>query len=270
MAELGSITSFINNSKGLARNPLGIIALFISLIYGFACLVLGFSGDNLENNERLILIIFLVGFPLLILISFLFLVTKHYRKLYAPSDFKDERNYLETIDILTQKSRIQDQINIAITPQTNKTEGIKSLEKQSEKNKTLSSYLIVENLVLRLVEKEYNLPLRRNVKFKNHENTFDCVIESQDMVIAVEIKYYENILETHTETIALHLKRRFHSFQRITSEYYPNLNRRFILYVVHDQTISNLIEEITKSFRNEREAEIRFYEYKTLLNQFGF
>jgi hypothetical protein len=86
---------FMNNAKGLSRNPLGIIALFISLIYGFACLVLGIAGDKLETCERIPLIYFLIGFPVLILISFLFLVTKHHNKLYAPKDYRDERNFFK-------------------------------------------------------------------------------------------------------------------------------------------------------------------------------
>jgi sugar phosphate permease len=78
MTEKENIAAFLTNSKGLAKNPLGIIALFISLIYGFACLVLGISGTSLKENERLILIIFLVVFPIIILVSFVFLVTRHY------------------------------------------------------------------------------------------------------------------------------------------------------------------------------------------------
>lgn len=39
------ITNFGNVAQKLARNPLGIIALFIVLVYGFAALVTGFSGS---------------------------------------------------------------------------------------------------------------------------------------------------------------------------------------------------------------------------------
>jgi hypothetical protein len=83
----------IKDSKTLTRNPLGIIALFISLIYGFACLVLGLSGQNFPPEDRTHLVYFLIGFPILILLSFVFLVVKHHNKLYAPADFKDERNF---------------------------------------------------------------------------------------------------------------------------------------------------------------------------------
>ncbi len=86
---------FMDKAKGLTRNPLGIIALFISLIYGFACLVLGFASGQLTSGERLPLIWFLIGFPILILFSFIYLVVNHHNKLYAPSDYKDERNFFK-------------------------------------------------------------------------------------------------------------------------------------------------------------------------------
>ena len=89
------MTEFMDKVKGLTRNPLGIIALFISLIYGFACLVLGFAGGQLTSCERQPLIWFLIGFPILILCSFVFLVVKHHNKLYAPSDYKDEKNFFK-------------------------------------------------------------------------------------------------------------------------------------------------------------------------------
>ena len=91
--------NFIENAKGLTKNPLGIIALFISLIYGFACLVLSTSISNLkEPTERLPLIWFIIGFPIIILIGFIFLVTKHHPKLYSPSDYGNAESFLKTID----------------------------------------------------------------------------------------------------------------------------------------------------------------------------
>ena len=99
----------MDKAKGLTRNPLGIIALFISLIYGFACLVLGLAGGQLTSNERIPLVWFLIGFPILILCSFVFLVTKHHNKLYAPSDYKDERNFVkgfESPQVHSEEQRI--------------------------------------------------------------------------------------------------------------------------------------------------------------------
>lgn len=88
------IQSFGETARGLARNPLGIIALFIVLVYGFASLVTVFAG-SFTDAEILPLIYFLVIFPILVLIVFAWLVSKHSGKLFAPSDFKDEENYVK-------------------------------------------------------------------------------------------------------------------------------------------------------------------------------
>ena len=83
---------FNNISPNFMRNPLGIIALFIVMIYAMAGLVT--TSEALSPDERRILVIFLVAFPLIVLAVFYLLVTRHSEKLYAPGDFKDEDNYL--------------------------------------------------------------------------------------------------------------------------------------------------------------------------------
>jgi hypothetical protein len=85
--------NFNETAKTLARNPLGIIALFIVLVYGFASLVTAFAG-SFTPGERTPLIYFLISFPILVLGVFAWLVAKHSGKLFAPSDFKDEENYV--------------------------------------------------------------------------------------------------------------------------------------------------------------------------------
>ena len=86
--------NFGDTAKSLARNPLGIIALFIVLVYGFASLVTAFAG-SFTSAERLPLIYFLIAFPVLVLGVFAWLVSKHSGKLFAPSDFKNEDNYVK-------------------------------------------------------------------------------------------------------------------------------------------------------------------------------
>jgi hypothetical protein len=88
------LKSFGETAKSLARNPLGIIALFIVLVYGFASLVTAFAG-SFTSAKRVPLIYFLVAFPVLVLGVFAWLVSKHSGKLFAPSDFKDEENYVK-------------------------------------------------------------------------------------------------------------------------------------------------------------------------------
>ncbi len=84
----------VDAAKGLARNPLGIIALFIVLVYGFASLVTAFAG-SFTHEERLPLVYFLISFPVLVLIVFAWLVSKHSGRLFSPADFKNEENYVK-------------------------------------------------------------------------------------------------------------------------------------------------------------------------------
>lgn len=120
---MNPITEFIDKAKGLTKNPLGIIALFISLIYGFACLVLSSSIDNLcGNSERLPLIWFMIIFPILILIGFIYLVVKHHSKLYAPSDFKEESNFFKGFEN-------GQQVSIEYTPPKTSDDSIDNLLK---------------------------------------------------------------------------------------------------------------------------------------------
>jgi hypothetical protein len=90
--------------KDLVKNPIGIIALFISLIYGFANLLLGATATSLTSDERHPLILFIVLFPVVVLVVFYLLVSRHHGKLYAPGDYKDDKSFLRT---LSQEEREQ-------------------------------------------------------------------------------------------------------------------------------------------------------------------
>ena len=92
----GSVEKFGTIARGSARSPLGIIALFIVLVYGFAALTLSFSG-SLRDSEHLFLVLFLVVFPVLVLGVFTWLVIGHSHKLFGPSDFRDEANYMKMV-----------------------------------------------------------------------------------------------------------------------------------------------------------------------------
>ncbi len=89
-----SFKIFSDTAKGLAKNPLGVIALFIVLVYGFASLVTAF-GSSFSASERIPLIYFLIIFPVLVLGIFAWLVSRHSDKLYSPSDFRNEENYVK-------------------------------------------------------------------------------------------------------------------------------------------------------------------------------
>jgi hypothetical protein len=91
------LPSFSKSAKDLSRNPLGIIALFIVLVYGFACLLFGFSAGDLVSVERQPIIWFVVLFPIAVLALFGWLVSCHHDKLYSPKDYRDDNSFLKTL-----------------------------------------------------------------------------------------------------------------------------------------------------------------------------
>ena len=88
------IQNFGTTAKELSRSPLGIIALFIVFVYGFVSLIM-INSDAFTSMERLLLIVFLISFPVLVLFVFAWLVSKHSDKLFGPGDFKNEEHFLQ-------------------------------------------------------------------------------------------------------------------------------------------------------------------------------
>ena len=152
------VSDFMEKAKGLTRNPLGIIALFISLIYGIACIVLGVSIDNLQGAaERLPLIWFIILFPLVVLGVFTYLVIRHHKKLYAPSDYKDETNFVNTF--LGNKDVPFDLENL-------KAE-VKTLKEEKNPEHIFASLDKITSDIERIKEKSEKIPIN-NLWWLNH------------------------------------------------------------------------------------------------------
>ena len=84
---------FDRTAVKLSQGPLGIIALFIVLIHGFASLVLGLADDSLAERDRSILVWFLVLFPVGVFGVFAWLVSTHHANLYPPQAFQNEEHF---------------------------------------------------------------------------------------------------------------------------------------------------------------------------------
>ncbi len=191
------LTSFMNKSKGLAKNPLGIIALFISLIYGFACLVLSTSIDNFKTScERLPLIWFIIVFPILILWAFVYLVKNHHEKLYAPSDFKNEDNFLKSMDKNSQTKKINAEVKTIVEDKEEILKNTNAAPKKLSRDDISSlkqNYLLAEDLALKEFELRHGVSLKRNKRLKVGRTgkifEFDGVGEQKGEFFLVEIKF---------------------------------------------------------------------------------
>lgn len=75
------------------QNPLGIIAIFASLAEVFGTVVLKF----LPNNIQLIFVWFVIGFPILIVMLFFYMLYKRPENFYSPDYYKSDNNFLRAV-----------------------------------------------------------------------------------------------------------------------------------------------------------------------------
>ncbi|MBK8611843.1 MAG: hypothetical protein IPL84_18415 [Chitinophagaceae bacterium] len=100
---------------GLIKNPLTIIAIFAGIAEVSGTIVLPFIASD---NQQLF-IYFLIFFPSILVILFFITLNFNNKVLYAPSDYKDEQNYINInkYDLSTQKNvEVKVQKNESLDP----------------------------------------------------------------------------------------------------------------------------------------------------------
>jgi hypothetical protein len=205
---------FLSNIKNLTRNPLGIIALFVSMIYGFSCLVLSTSITNLEYAyERLPLIWFVIIFPIIILAAFIYLVIFHHEKLYSPSDFRDDDSFIQTIDENKRIKRIQDEVkSLETSPKSEDfsekdNSDVTKLSENSKNQDTvdgsqssditvselLKMYTNSEKWTLNELNLKYNVILKPQVRLRTPlaHFEFDGFGTNRNSTFIVEVKFWQ-------------------------------------------------------------------------------
>jgi CheY-like chemotaxis protein len=101
--ESNLLQEFGTTAKSLSRNPLGIIALFIVLVYGLACMVL-ITGKLASESDRLPIIYFVITFPFVVIGVFTYLVAFRSGQLYTPIETGQE-NFLKLQEMLLASGR---------------------------------------------------------------------------------------------------------------------------------------------------------------------
>ncbi len=180
---------FAESAKALTKNPLGIIGLFIVLVYGFACLVLGVSGKYLEPDERQPIVWFLVLFPVLILAAFCRLVTNHHKKLYAPSDYRDERLFFNYQSDEQRTKRLDQEVKRI---ESLEAAGESASEQVRAAGNIRASYADAERLAFLAIEQEIGRPFPKYVEIRtnNRVEQFDGALVTDKEAHLIEVKYF--------------------------------------------------------------------------------
>lgn len=265
------LKSFADTAKSLSRNPLGIIALFIVLVYGIAALVFGLSGAQLDTMQKWPLIWFLVLFPVLVLLLFGWLVASHHTKLYSPTDYLDKEGFFRSLTPQEQKMRIDEEIKSlsneinaerrSIVPATESP----TLD-ANEFSDLRSNYLLAEELVFRELEAEFKLPVTRNVRLYHSNLELDGAISSRNQFVVVEIKFTQRPIWSQLVHKALQ------QISRIADA--MSIKARFLLVIVtQNLTEDQRANEAKKAKKYLEETkhlvELRTYDFDELSRKFG-
>lgn len=266
-----------------ARNPLGIVALFISLIYGMSALLLGTSISSLAPANQTVLVAFVVIFPFVVLWVFGWLVARHHTKLYGPGDYRTDKGFLdargtsppgETGKRLKEeilKSEV-DESKADNTQATNEHQA--AIEKSKTSNDSLQRvpYLYAaESLVFQALQYEFGGAIRREVSIGKLAKV-DGIIELSDG------EYH--IVEIKITSSATNLARRLREFRTQVEELSHNLRgegiappKKFILAFVVDGNDGRVAEvrlTIDRFLRRLPEnVDFRVYSLARLFSQYG-
>ena len=139
--------------------------------------------EHLEPCERWPLIWFVVGFPVVVLGVFAWLVANHHTKLYAPKDFPDSLTYLRTLGIDEQKKKIEEEVAEVVAQVPSKID-----PSPQPKERTIREHLVIsEDLVMRELQSEFGVTINRQVSF-GRDQGFDGMFVRNGEAFIVEVK----------------------------------------------------------------------------------
>lgn len=300
------MNDFMKNASGLTKNPLGIIALFISLIYGFACIVLSTSLSNMTTEEeRLPLIWFIILFPIFILLAFIYLVVNHHEKLYSPSDFREDDSFIQALNgrrikrkqkkeaqILEDAEIVSDssgenlkeeeeeeeekednQPKTTEEPKSNNYKNPNEITKQlitvNKSEELINKYSNAENWVAKEIGLKYNLSVRTNqvVVTKFGQFELDIIGNDNKKAIIAEVKYWE--AKKSIKSLKISIQDFLRNYKRLESVFGVNKEFKIIVAFVFDNLEKTLKDELKQFIKEINENVIvEFYEYDELKREY--
>lgn len=296
---------FSASAQKLARNPLGIIALFLVLVYGIAGLVFSTAAKSLATSERQPLVWFLVLFPVLVLAMFGWLVARHHTKLYAPSDYRDSEGFFRALTVGEQRARLDAEVESlqgdipdtepirvaaeardeahrrpsemppnesgATTGSTTATQAKDPRDStvqlvERRRSELRAAVVLAEELACRKLEADFRLPVLRSVSLTNGAQ-IDGLIRTPIRPTAVEIKYTRS--SKNVERIASEMIARLVSIEN-GSTIGP---LQILLVIVVDAPRPEerpLIERVLERLLSHMgQVSYRVYDFKALQEEFG-
>lgn len=211
--ERNSLLEFVNPSRNyLVLVILLIIALCLALVYAFISV-----SPTLDSVQRWLFIVFLIFFPVFSLFLSLWLILRQSRKLAVSK--RDGGIEWRIMSAQRQQQKLRQEIL--------ELAGLLEVPEE-EANELRSAYIVAEDLALRHIEKESQIPLMRHIALG--ETEFDAVLIDQEVIKCVEMTFLVTP-DIPNEKISKIL-RKVETAKRILTQIRPNTKLILLLALV--------------------------------------
>jgi hypothetical protein len=265
------------------QNPLTIIAIFAAIAEISGTIILPF----IQPDNQGIYIWFLMLFPVFLVILFFLTLNLNYKVLYAPSDFRDEDNFLKLFnksDMVEKVTKLNEEL--AESEQEDEQENepeicnedIKTDDNQNTKFRDIirrnvkATYLLAEELTINKLTQEFGNKIEREMMLNvsNSRFMFDGVVTKGNKYFAIEIKYFKDKIRANI------VKKTLKMIERVFNELDENTKKSFHLVLAVTTECNK--DEIEKSKKAISEVAVqfqfpvlaRFYNLSELEKEFGF
>ena len=284
---------------GPIKNPLTIIAMFAAIAEISGTVVLPF----IEAANQATYVWFLIVFPILLIVLFFLTLNFNHKVLYAPSDYKNEDNFFQSLPRATYTEKflkIKEELaesevvtaastkpeprptESTITPDKFKAELMAdvSLFPSNSNNKSFvqrsgdeATYILAEDLIFRKLSSAFSSQIQREVKLGpwtlDGRNIFDGIVRDKGVTTVIEVKFCRNEMMTLIQ-IRKYFAHVLESARFLPSDQTTNL--RVLLAIVLYKGIASQERVAAEIDRNRSEfpfpIEVRFYNMADLEREF--
>ena len=253
---------------------MGIIGLFISLVYALAVIVAGFSA-SLSTGQRWLLIVFVVAFPFVMLYVFQDLVKHYHTNLYSPKDYERPEDFVKVASRSNIERRRLVEANEMKFALSDERDIVEAMEHHSP---DLDEYLQIareaEHLALKKLEGEIG-DIRRDIVITDAEIYFDGFASYPLAwgIAAIEVRAVRSLSQVDWAI------GRFDVRAKITEErihdYYPFIVYPWLVFVTIEdlapQEVLQRATDIAARLRSDDEIaiQIRVYSIEELRKEFS-
>lgn len=261
---------------GHIKNPLTVIAIFAAIAEISGTTVLPF----IEPSNQSIYVWFLMLFPTFLVGIFFLTLNLNHKVLYAPSDYKDEKNFVNPYGKATpeeQGKKLREEVEEIEAEDSNNTTSkntediqpdIAQEEKEKESSESsqtnhptrhrqlMSEVTLAEKLAVNKLSKELGVNFKTDARFEfpgsNRGAVFDAIGMSENEVHAVEVKLFKS------RNIASSRLARVLEQAEIVSQYFKGIDEK--------EFILNVFIVIDNHHINKPELKERLYKFSMRFN----